>query len=273
MSGKVYVVVSGKGGVGKTVSAINLGGCLNNFGKEAIVVDGNLSTPNIGIHLGSPIVPVTLNHVINNQAKPEEAIYEHSSGTKIIPASLSIDDLKNTDHHRIPDIAKRLRKIADYIIMDSSAGLGGEARSAIKASDEVILIANPELSSITDALKTLKIADQMRKDICGAIVTRHTGRKIDIDIPTIQDMLEIPILGTIPEDKAIKKSTYLKDAVIYTHPRSKAAKAYHKVTKKILGPEYYKKQAEKIASKKQSIFRRLFKRTTDEADTKAKAKK
>ena len=76
-NGRVYVVISGKGGAGKTTSAINLGASINSLGKEVIIVDANLTTPNIGLHLGSPIVPLTLNHVLQSKAKPEEAIYEH----------------------------------------------------------------------------------------------------------------------------------------------------------------------------------------------------
>ena len=89
---KIYAIISGKGGVGKTTSAINIGTSLNELGEDVIILDGNLTTPNIGIHLGAPIVPISLNHVLNNQAKLEDAIYEHESGTKIIPASLSLNE-------------------------------------------------------------------------------------------------------------------------------------------------------------------------------------
>ena len=117
MKQKIIGIVSGKGGVGKTTSAINLGGSLNNLGKEVIVVDANLATPNVGLHLGTPIVPVTLNQVIARKARPEEAIYEHDSGLKILPASLALADLKKTLHQRIPDVIKRLRKIGDFVVV------------------------------------------------------------------------------------------------------------------------------------------------------------
>jgi len=254
--GKVYVIISGKGGVGKTTSTINLGFSMNELGKEVIIVDANLTTPNVGLHLGSPIVPVTINHVINNRAKVEEAIYEHESGTKILPASLAIGELKNIDHEKLPDITKRLRKIADTILLDSSAGLGQEAQSAIKSADEVIIITNPEISAVTDALKTIKLAEQMNKVVIGAIITRHEGKDWEMDLDTIRDMLEVPILGVIPEDDSVKESQRMKNAVILTHPKSKAAKAYRKIGKRILGPDY-KKAAEKIERKTEGFFRRL----------------
>ena len=65
---KIIVITSGKGGVGKTTTAINLGAAMNHFGKDVLVIDGNLTTPNVGIHLGSPEVPINLNHILNGKA-------------------------------------------------------------------------------------------------------------------------------------------------------------------------------------------------------------
>ncbi|MAH03585.1 hypothetical protein CMI39_02245 [Candidatus Pacearchaeota archaeon] len=95
---KLIVITSGKGGVGKTTSAVNLGAAVNHFGRDVLVVDGNLTTPNVGIHLGSPEVPVSLNHVLSEKADISEAIYEHESGIKILPSSLSIKELKKNKH-------------------------------------------------------------------------------------------------------------------------------------------------------------------------------
>lgn len=258
-NGKVYVILSGKGGVGKTVSAINLGSIFNSLGKEVIVADANFSTPNIGLSLGSPIVPVTLNHALNNKARVEEAIYEHESGTKILPSSIALADLNKTNYSRFPDIAKRLRKIADIIVVDSAAGLGDEAKIAIKSADEIIIITNPEMSAVTDALKAIKLSEQLKKNVNGVIVTRYTGDKIEMDIPTIYDMLETPILGVVPEDIAIKESQKMKNAVVHTHPQSKSAKAYHEIAKRILGSEYLK-HLENIEGKTEGFFRRLWKK-------------
>ena len=232
---KIYAIISGKGGVGKTTTAINLGASLNFLGEDVIVVDGNLTTPNIGIHLGAPIVPITLNHVLNNEAKIEDAIYEHESGTKIMPASLSLKETEKINYKKFPELTKRLKKISNYIIIDCAAGLGEEAKTAIISSDEIIIVTNPEMAAVTDALKTIKLAEELNKQVVGVIITRYQGIRTEMTIPNIKDMLEIPILGIIPEDISIKESQNMKNAVIHTHPRSKAAKHYIKTTKRLLG--------------------------------------
>ena len=239
---RVITITSGKGGVGKTTSAINLGAAINSFGKEVIVVDANLATPNIGLHLGAPIVPISLNHVLSGKAKPFEAIYEHESGMKIIPSSLSIKELKNLNHDGLKDGSKKLKKIADYIILDSAAGLGIEAVAALEAADDIIIVTNPEIPAVTDALRMSKLAEQLGKRIMGVIVTRADGGKMQMPVSNVKDMLELPILGVIPEDKNVPKSVVMKNALIYTHPRSKAAKAYRKAAAKLIGKEDYKEK-------------------------------
>ncbi len=249
---KAYAIISGKGGVGKTTSAINLATSLNYLGENSIVVDGNLTTPNVGIHLGAPIVPTTINHVLTDGAKLEDAIYEHEYGTMVLPASLSSRETEKIDDKKFSETIKKIKKIADFIFIDYAAGLGEEVSSIISASDEIIVVTNPEISAVTDALKAVKLAQQKNKPIKGFILTRHTGKSHEMNPQNIIDMLEIPILGIIPEDTLIKKSQSMKNPIIYTHPKSSAARNYVKVSRKILG-----ENLELEESNKQGLFRRF----------------
>ncbi|MAG79142.1 septum site-determining protein MinD [Candidatus Pacearchaeota archaeon] len=235
---KLIVITSGKGGVGKTTTAINLGAAVNHFGKDVLVVDGNLTTPNVGIHLGSPEVPVSLNHILSGKADVSEAVYEHESGVKIIPSSLSISELKKIKPEKMRDFKKDFKKISKYVIIDSAAGLGNEAISIIKMADELILVTNPEMPAITDALKTIKLAEQLKKPVVGIIITRVKKNNIEMQPETVREMLEVPILGMIPEDIDIQKSLSLKDAIVHTHPKSKPARAYKEIAAKILKVKY-----------------------------------
>ena len=236
---KLITITSGKGGVGKTTTSINLAAALNSFGKDVIVVDANLTTPNVGLHLGAPIVPISLNHVLLGKAKIEDAIYEHESGTKIIPSSLSINELRRINHKKLKEVGKKLKKMADYIIYDSAAGLGEEAIAAMESADELIIVTNPEIPAVTDALKTSKLIEQLGKKIRGVIVTRVDHRsKTQMPISNIAEMLELPILGIIPEDERVKQSQVMKDALVHTFPKAKPSLAYKKIAAKLSGVEY-----------------------------------
>lgn len=247
---KIITITSGKGGVGKTTTAINLGAALNFFGKDVIVVDANLTTPNVGLHLGAPIVPISLNHVLLGKAKIADALYEHESGTKIIPSSLSVKELRKIDHSKLKEVGKKLRKAADYVIYDSAAGLGEEAIAALESGDELIIVTNPEIPAVTDALKTSKVIEELGKEVKGVIITRVRGSKTEMPVANVKDMLELPILGVIPEDENMQTALVMKDALIHTHPRSKAARAYKRIAAKMIGLNDYKEDI--------SFFDRLF---------------
>lgn len=249
---EVIVITSGKGGVGKTITAINLGAAFNYLGKDVLIIDGNLSTPNIGILLNSAEVPVNLNHVLLNKADVFEAVYEHDSGIKVLPSSLSVKDLKKIKPERLKDFKEDFKKISEFIIVDSAAGLGQEANAAIKLADRLIIVTNPEMPAITDALKTIKVAEEMKKPVIGVIVTRVRKNKVEMQSDTVKEMLEIPVLGMVPEDIAVQKSLSLKNAVVHTHPKSGAARAYKEIAAKILNVDYDSKKD------KPSFWERIF---------------
>jgi len=234
---RVIVINSGKGGVGKTTSAINIGASLNILNKEVIIIDANLNTPNVGLQLGAPIVPVTLNHVLKGSASVDEAIYEHSSGTKIIPSSLSVKELTKFNSKKLTQIADDLREKCDYVIFDSAAGFSQEAIDVIDAAEEIIVITNPEMPAVTDSLKAVKVARERGKEVFGVIVTRHQNAKYEMPLSSIKSMLEAKIIGVIPEDKAVKEALTRRDAVVHTHPRSRVSKKYMEIARKISGEE------------------------------------
>jgi len=235
---RLIVIASGKGGVGKTTTAINLSAAINQFGKDVIIIDANMSTPNVGIHLNSPEVPVNLNHILQKKAHPYEAIYEHESGMKVLPSSLSIKELKKLKIEKLKDYKKEFKELADYVIMDCAAGLANEATTAMEMADELILVTNPEMPAITDALKAIKYAEQIKVPVTGVIITRVRKNRSELQPETVKEMLEVPILGMIPEELAIQEALKEKDAIIHTHPKSKSAREYKEIAAKLIGEEY-----------------------------------
>ncbi|MBL7059250.1 cell division ATPase MinD [Candidatus Pacearchaeota archaeon] len=238
----LIVITSGKGGVGKTTTAINLGAAINHFGQNVLVIDANLTTPNIGIHLNSPEVPISLNHVLRGKADVFEAVYEHKSGLKIIPASISMKELKKIKSKNIKKYLADFKEIADIVIIDSAAGLGDEAKDIIEIADELIVVTNPEMPAITDALKAIKMGLEKKKPIKGIIITKVRKNKFELQPETVKEMLESPILGMIPDDICVQQALNEKDAVVHTHPSSNAARAYKEIAANLLDIKYDSKK-------------------------------
>ena len=94
------------------------------------------------------------------------------------------------------------------------------------------------MPAITDALKTIKIAEQMKRQVSGVIVTRVKKNDIEMQPETVKEMLETTILGMVPEDICVQRSLSMKDAVIHTHPKSNASRAYKEIAAKLFGVEY-----------------------------------
>lgn len=236
---RIITVLSGKGGVGKTTLVANLGTSLASMGKDVTIFDANLTTPNLGLHLGIPLFPVTLHDVLKGTANIKDAVYWHDSGLKIVPAGLSLKDLRGSDARELPNALLDLLGSTDIILLDASAGLGRETMAAIEASDEVILVTNPDLPSVTDALKAAKLAEQMGSKITGVVINRVSGKDYEMDIREIESMLEgIPILSQVPEDLSVQKAIAKRVPVVQHSPNSAASQEIKRLAAQLIGREY-----------------------------------
>jgi len=248
-------ILSGKGGVAKTTTTVNLGAALNYFGRDVTIIDGNLSTPNLGLHLGIPVVPISLHDVLSGKNNILESIYQHGSGLKIIPGSLSLSNLKKINTYSLSKILPRLNGLTDIVIVDCSPGLGDEVFSVVNAVDDVIIVTNPELPAITDALKIAKLTEQSGKHIKGIVLTK-SGLNHDVGKESIENLIEKKIIATIPYDKSIRESLFRKEPVIYSNPKSKSAVAYKKLAADLIGVEYNEKADGKVKGFFNSLLRR-----------------
>ena len=218
---RIITCSSGKGGVGKTTTVANLGAALAEMGYDVVVLDANLTTPNLGMHLGIPLFPVTLHDVLKGKARLEDAIYRHSSGLKIIPAGIGVNDLKGVDARDLPAVLLDLVGSADIVLIDSAAGLGREALAAIESSDEMLVVTNPDLPSVTDALKAVKIAEGLGTKITGVVVNRIDKKRTQLSREEIMTMLDdVPILAEIPESDLVAEAIANRNPVVHHKPYS-----------------------------------------------------
>lgn len=234
---RVITCLGGKGGVGKTTLVSNLGTAMAEMGADVLVVDSNLTTPNLGLHLGIPLYPKTLHDVLKGKASIKEAVYKHPSGLKVIPAGLSLSDLRGADPKDLPNSLLDLLGSADIILIDGSAGLGREALSAMEAADELLLVSTPDLPAITDALKAMKLAQQVGTKPLGVVINRIVGKKHEMTREEIRSMLGIPIVAEIPEDRAVGESIALRTPVVRHRPKSAASREMRKLAALLLGYE------------------------------------
>ncbi|MBI4895554.1 MAG: P-loop NTPase [Candidatus Aenigmarchaeota archaeon] len=247
---RIISIMSGKGGVGKTVSAINIALALKEMNKDAVVIDADITTANIGIQLGFKNFPISLQDVLKKNKNLLSAVNIHKSGLKVIPASISLSKINSN----ISKLKKLIEKSdGDLFIIDPPPGLTTATTNIIKMSDEIIIITNPELPSVINSLKTMKLAKKLNKKVLGVVVTRSEKNfSRELKPAEIESVFGCPILAEIPEDKSIKKSIFDGMPVIKNSPYSHSSIEYRKLAAKIIGDTY--KQPKLLA------LRRVFSR-------------
>lgn len=234
---RVVTVTSAKGGVGKTTMTSNLGLALTQLGKSVIILDGNLTTPNLGLHLGISLFPKTLHDVLKNKAQIQEAVYTHPSGLRVIPAGLSLDDLRGINPKEFSRVISQLMGAAEIVIIDSAAGIGKETMLSLEVADDVIVVTNPELPAVTDALKIIKLSQELGAHLAGVVVNRRTGAKHELTNREIEAMLELPIVAEIPEDVHVPQAIAAKTPVVHHKPHAPSSHKIRKLAADLIGVE------------------------------------
>ena len=249
---RIIGIVSGKGGVGKTTLVANLGATLASYYKKrVIIVDCNVTTSHLGLYLGMYYHPISLNQVLRGEAEMDEAIYDYSiPGLKIIPASLSLDELKGVDIGELKYRIKDLFGKADFVFLDSAPGLGKEGLATLRASDEILFITTPFVPHVIDVIKCHQIAKEVGAKPLGLVVNMSGEGRHELSPKDIENLVELPVISIIPRDKHILRSLASKISVVDLNPNSPASKEIRKLAGTLLGEEYKSikpKRMERIA--------------------------
>jgi septum site-determining protein MinD len=231
--------VSGKGGVGKTTVSVNLGAALaSRPGKNVMLMDCNMTTPHLPLHLGMDKTPSTLNHVIRGTAELRDAIYNHASGVKVIPSSMSLSELDGVDMYHLPEVVnsiydKFFGKI-DYLILDCAPGFGREAMSAMKSCKELLMVTTPHTPSIMDAVRCRHIGEGMDLKILGTVLNKVTGGSGELKKEDVEMITGTDVIASIPHDSSIAKSIASGMPAIVHSKRSKASRSMSRLAEAIL---------------------------------------
>jgi len=123
---------------------------------------------------------------------------------------------------------------ADFLLVDSSSGLGHDSIAALAVAQETIFVVNPNFASILEAMKIKRVAERLHAKSPELIINRTSGERTNLPQNEIESILELPVLGVIPEDIEIKRAIALGEAVVVRSPKAPAAKAFKKLATTLL---------------------------------------
>jgi septum site-determining protein MinD len=232
---KAIAIVSGKGGVGKTTLSANLGLAFKNLGMDVTVLDGDMSNANLGLQLGFFQFPLGMHEALSEGVGIGKAAYTHPSGLKVVPCSISMGYLKRSPN--MVRLRRLLQKERGMILVDSPPGIGRDVQSIIRSCNDVIVLATPEIPAITDALKVIQLSREIGTEPLGMVLNR-TGDKFELRPEEAEAMCGARVLGSIPEDRSVKRSIFNRNPVLYESPLSKSSLAFMQIASQIAGLEY-----------------------------------
>lgn len=202
MTGTVLVVTSGKGGVGKTTTALNLGVALRGDGHSVALVDADLGMANLALMLGIDTEP-TLHDVLAGAATIEEATVEEVEGFGVVPGGRDLGDFAAIDPGGLRAVIDTLAKGFEYVVVDAGPGLHYESTKPIEAADGVLLVTTPTDTAVGDTRKIAELAGLMEGSIFGAVLNRARD---DTDPDAVAARLDVEVLAVVPEDRAVTES-------------------------------------------------------------------
>jgi flagellar biosynthesis protein FlhG len=247
--GKVVAVTSGKGGVGKTFVSANLAAALAKRGLRVLVLDADLGLANLDVVLN--LYPkVTLHDVFQGKAKLEEAIVKAPGGFSVLLAGSGM-----VEYSRLtPEVRKEFLNIMsglvphfDIVLLDTGAGISDVVLFAVSLASEVIVVATPEPTSLTDAYATIKVLVGQQKRQTIRMVINQTarlgdGRAITVQLQQVLDRfvttepgrpIKLVHMGDIPADTAVRQAIMRRQLLVQSAPGCPASLAITQLAQKI----------------------------------------
>ncbi|MGV3552182.1 septum site-determining protein MinD [Rhizobium sp.] len=248
--GKVVVVTSGKGGVGKTTSTAALGAALAMRNEKVVLVDFDVGLRNLDLIMGAERrVVYDLVNVIQGDAKLTQALIRDKrlENLFLLPASQTRDKDALTPEG-VEWVIGELKRYFDWVICDSPAGIERGAQLAMRHADTAVIVTNPEVSSVRDSdriiglldSKTVK-AEQGQRIDKHLLLTRYDSARAErgdmLKVDDVLEILSIPLLGIVPESMDVLKASNLGAPVTLADNKSAPAMAYFDAVRRLAGEE------------------------------------
>jgi len=236
---KVIAVTGGKGGVGKSNVAINLGTALRHLGRDVMVLDADLGLANVDILLGLR-ARFNLEHVIDGECALEDIIVTAPSGLHVVPASsgsFSMANLNRSGQAGLIHAFSELFEPLDVLLIDTAAGLSESVMTFTGAAQRVVVVVCDEPASLTDAYGLIKVLSRRQPDCCLEVITNMTesvahGRALYEKLARVSHRflgLSPSYLGNIPYDESLRRAVQRQSPVIEAYPQSPAARQFKKL--------------------------------------------
>jgi len=241
---RIIAITSGKGGVGKTNIAANLGIAIAAQNKQVAIIDADLGLANIDVIL--KLKPrFNIEHVIAGRKTLKEIFIKGPAGVKIIPAGsgrLSLANLPDLDRDRLIKEFAECTSNFDIMFIDTAAGISSNVMDFVLTAQEVMVITTPEPTAITDAYAMIKVISQQKKANIGIIVNMVDDQRQAKDVAERIIMAarrhinaSAHFVGHILTDSAVPDAIFAQQPLVFKYPESNAAQCVNALASKILG--------------------------------------
>ena len=243
MAGRVIVITSGKGGVGKTTTSANIGTALAKNGHSVVLVDTDIGLRNLDLLLGlENRIVYTLVDVVEERCKLKQALVKDKKNPNLcLLAAAQTRDKSSVSAEQLKKITEKLKKDYDYILIDCPAGIEQGFQTAIAGASEAIVVTTPEMSAVRDADRIIGLLEAKEEIKSYKLLLNRVRPNLikTNDMMRVDDVVEIlsaDLIGIIPGDTGIITSTN-KGEPIVNDEKSLAGIAYNNVAHRIMGED------------------------------------
>src|SRR5574344_1391346 len=243
MTGRVIVITSGKGGVGKTTTSANIGTALAKDGSSVVLIDTDIGLRNLDLLLGlENRIVYTLVDVVEERCKLKQALVKDKKNPDLcLLAAAQTRDKTSVTQEQLKNICEELAKDFDFVLVDCPAGIEKGFQNAVAGASEAIVVTTPEMSAVRDADRIIGLLEakeevESYKLLLNRVRPKLIRSKDMMSVDEVVDILSAPLIGIIPEDTGIITSTNKGEPVV-NDEKSLAGQAYNNVAKRILGED------------------------------------